>query len=90
MESIAVSPKIIQPNPLEKENYIQEKVDYDLLSSMKYTSPPTLTCKQPFQLINKYLDGKKQEPVNEYIPRIPPAWLKYDRQVTTRKLNFNE
>lgn len=27
----------------EKENQIQEEVDYDLLSSMKYSQPPNLT-----------------------------------------------
>lgn len=31
------------------------------------------------------LDGAKEKPINDYIPKIPPAWLKYDRKV----LNFD-
>lgn len=54
---------------LEKEKFIQEDVDYNMLASMKYSSPPDLTY------------GQKPEPVNDYVPRIPPAWLKYDRKV---------
>ena len=33
------------------------------------------------QNITKKLDGAKKEAVNDYIPRIPPSWLKYDRKV---------
>ena len=25
--------------------------------------------------------GKRQPPINDFIPRIQPPWLKYDRQV---------
>jgi len=62
----------------EKENFVKEDVDYDLLASMKYTNPPNLTY------------GKKPEPINDYIPRIPPSWLKYDRQVLRFEGYFQE
>ena len=49
---------------------------------MKYNAPPNLTCKyKKCAKYNEKLDGAKKEAVNDYIPRIPPSWLKYDRKV---------
>lgn len=69
---------VVNATNCEKEKFIQEDVDYNMLASMKYSSPPDLTY------------GRKQEPVNDYVPRIPPAWLKYDRKVLSFNAYFQE
>jgi hypothetical protein len=48
---------VVNGTNCEKEKFIKEDVDYDLLASMKYDAPPNLTY------------GQKPEPVNDYIPR---------------------
>lgn len=53
----------------EKTNFIREDLDQNLLDSMRMKSPPDLTY------------GSRKKPDNDYIPRIQPPWLKYDRRV---------
>lgn len=53
----------------EKTNFIHEEYDPNLMDSMKMSLPPSLTY------------GARQPPENDYIPRIQPPWLKYDRAV---------
>lgn len=69
---------VVNGTNTEKEKFIQEDVDYELLGSMKYNAPPNLTY------------GTKKEAVNDYIPRIPPSWLKYDRKVLRFNAYFQE
>jgi len=69
---------VVNATNCEKEKFIAEDVDYNLLASMKYQAPPNLTY------------GAKQEPINDYIPRIPPSWLKYDRKVLRYDAYFQE
>jgi len=40
--------------------------------------------------IDYKLDGTKKEAVNDYVPRIPPSWLKYDRKVLRFNAYFQE
>jgi hypothetical protein len=63
---------------LEKENYIKESVDTGLVKDMRLNTPPDLTY------------GEKPEPINSHLPRIPPAWLKYDRKVLQFDAYFQE
>ena len=53
--------------PQEKTNYISEALDYNLIDAMKTKAPLNLTY------------GNRAKPENEFIPRIQPPWLKYDR-----------
>jgi hypothetical protein len=69
---------VVNGTNCEKEKFIEEDVDYDLLASMKYNAPQNLTY------------GTKKEAVNDYIPRIPPSWLKYDRKVLRFNAYFQE
>ncbi|CAD8082150.1 unnamed protein product [Paramecium primaurelia] len=62
----------------EKTNFIHEEFDPNLLDSMKMGTPPNLTY------------GSRQPPENDYIPRIQPPWLKYDRAVLRFYSYFQE
>jgi len=69
---------VVNGTNCEKEKFIAEDVDYDLMASMKSNPPQNLTY------------GTKKEAVNDYIPRIPPSWLKYDRKVLRFNAYFQE
>jgi hypothetical protein len=69
---------VVNSTNTEKEKFIAEDVDYDLLASVKYDAAPNLTY------------GSKKEPINDYVPRIPPSWLKYDRKVLRFDAYFQE
>jgi hypothetical protein len=62
----------------EKTNYINEEYDPNLFDSLRLKTPPNLTY------------GSRQKPENDYIPRIQPPWLKYDRQVLRFYSYFQE
>lgn len=62
----------------EKTNYITEEFDPNLLDSIRMKTPPDLTY------------GQRKKPENDYIPRIQPPWLKYDRQVLRFYCYFQE
>lgn len=51
----------------EKNNFIQEEFDPNLIDNMRTKTPLNLTY------------GTRRAPENDYIPRIQPPWLKYDR-----------
>ena len=53
--------------PQEKTNYISEALDVNLIDALKTKAPLNLTY------------GNRAKPENEFIPRIQPPWLKYDR-----------
>ncbi|EGR32401.1 flagellar microtugule protofilament ribbon protein, putative [Ichthyophthirius multifiliis] len=62
----------------EKTNYIEEKNDPNLIDNLRMGTPLNLTY------------GKKKHVINDYIPRIQPPWLKYDRQVLRFNCYFQE
>ncbi len=51
----------------EKDNFIKEEFDPNLYDAMRTKTPLNLTY------------GSRRPPENDYIPRIQPPWLKYDR-----------
>jgi hypothetical protein len=53
----------------EKDNFSKEEFDPNLYDSMRLKTPLNLTY------------GTRAKPENDYIPRIQPPWLKYDRYV---------
>ncbi|KRX10772.1 hypothetical protein PPERSA_00942 [Pseudocohnilembus persalinus] len=69
---------LINNTQCEKTNYIQEDHDPALLDSLRMKTPQDLTV------------GQRQQPINDYIPRIQPPWLKYDRQVLKFECFFQE
>ncbi|EGR34903.1 flagellar microtugule protofilament ribbon protein, putative [Ichthyophthirius multifiliis] len=62
----------------EKTNYISEQDDPNLLDSLKMGTPLSHTY------------GTKKQVINDYVPRIQPPWLKYDRQVLRFYSYFQE
>lgn len=63
----------------EKRSALQEEYDQYLIDSMKNGQ---------FELSLAY--GKRNQPDNDYIPRVQPPWLKYDRQVLRFYAYFQE
>ena len=64
---------------IEKKNTLQEDYDQYLIDSMK---------NEQFQL--SLSSEIRNHPNNDYIPRIQPPWLKYDRQVLRFYAYFQE
>ena len=62
----------------EKTHFLKEEYDPNLIDSMKNGASLDLTY------------GTRRKPENDYIPRIQPPWLKYDRQVLRFHAYFQE
>ena len=58
-----------QHTNVEKTIFLEENIDPVLLDAMKSGPSKHMTY------------GHKEPPINDYIPRIQPPWLKFDRQV---------
>eukprot|EP01016_Furgasonia_blochmanni_P036317 TRINITY_DN4137_c0_g1_i8.p1 TRINITY_DN4137_c0_g1~~TRINITY_DN4137_c0_g1_i8.p1 ORF type:complete len:651 (+),score=231.66 TRINITY_DN4137_c0_g1_i8:95-2047(+) len=62
----------------EKTQTINEKIDPDLIKTMQSMPSPSLQY------------GTRRPAQNDYIPRVQPPWLKYDRQVLCFHAYFQE
>lgn len=60
---------VVNNTHCEKSNFVKEEIDQNLIDSLRMKTPLNLTY------------GSRKRPENDYIPRIQPPWLKYDRQV---------
>eukprot|EP01017_Pseudomicrothorax_dubius_P044864 TRINITY_DN7644_c0_g1_i2.p1 TRINITY_DN7644_c0_g1~~TRINITY_DN7644_c0_g1_i2.p1 ORF type:complete len:663 (+),score=197.49 TRINITY_DN7644_c0_g1_i2:178-1989(+) len=62
----------------ERTTAIEERVDRTLIESMRTRAPGSTSY------------GTRPKPDNQYVPRIQPAWLKYDRKVLCFDAYFQE